>query len=102
MYLAAVSSEMFWPPEPCIDRDSHATRGSILVLTFSLHTIFGWFRNTLKRRPLPLALPHPGSNRRWSSRKLSYSYVNESRGQVSFIRASGDERMKRAGRKGKG
>src|SRR5580704_2252363 len=28
-------------------------------------------------------LPHPGSNRRWSSRKLSYSYMNESRGQVS-------------------
>jgi len=36
----------------------------------------------LNRRPLPLALPHPGSNRRRSSRKLSYSYVNESRGQV--------------------
>ena len=34
-------------------------------------------------RPLPLALPHPGSNRRWSSRKLSYSYVNKSWGQVS-------------------
>src|ERR1700722_16087864 len=37
-------------------------------------------------RPLPLALPHPGSNRRWSSRKLSYSYVNESRGQVTLGR----------------
>jgi hypothetical protein len=34
---------------------------------------------------LPLALPHPGSNPRWSSRKLSYSYVNESRGQVTLI-----------------
>ncbi|MFZ1167444.1 MAG: hypothetical protein WBN74_00430, partial [Candidatus Sulfotelmatobacter sp.] len=33
--------------------------------------------------PLPLALPHPGSNRRWSRKELSYSYVNESRGQVT-------------------
>jgi hypothetical protein len=41
------------------------------------------FRNTFKRRPLPLALPHPGSNRRGSSGSLSYSYVNESRGQVA-------------------
>jgi hypothetical protein len=33
---------------------------------------------------LPLALPPPGSTRRGSRRsKLSYSYVNESRGQVS-------------------
>jgi hypothetical protein len=30
----------------------------------------------------PLALPHPGSNRGGKRRKLSYSYVNESRGQV--------------------
>jgi hypothetical protein len=36
-----------------------------------------------RRHPLPLALPHPGSNPRWSSRKLSYSYVNEKRGQVT-------------------
>ncbi len=39
-----------------------------------------------KRRPLPLALPHPGSNRRGNERKLSYSYVNESRGQVTTVR----------------
>src|SRR6266576_6078531 len=37
----------------------------------------------LKRRPLPLVLPHPDSNPRWSSRNLSYSYVNESWGQVT-------------------
>ena len=35
------------------------------------------------RRPLPLALPIPAQTRRWSTRKLSYSYVNESRGQVT-------------------
>jgi hypothetical protein len=28
--------------------------------------ITGPFRNSLKRRPLPLAHPHPGSHRRWS------------------------------------
>jgi len=33
-------------------------------------------------RPLPHALPHPGSNPGCKNRKLSYSYVNESRGQV--------------------
>jgi hypothetical protein len=30
----------------------------------------------------PLALPHPGSNRRGRPTDLSYSYVNENRGQV--------------------
>jgi hypothetical protein len=30
----------------------------------------------LKRRPLPLAHPHPGSNRRGDRTSLSYSYVN--------------------------
>jgi S-adenosylmethionine-dependent methyltransferase len=30
---------------------------------------------------LALALPHPGSDPRWSSRKLSYSYLSESRGR---------------------
>ena len=36
-----------------------------------------------RRHPLPLALPHPGSNRTGSSKNLSYSYVNESWGQVT-------------------
>ena len=39
-----------------------------------------------KRHPLPLALPHPGSNRTGSNSNLSYSYVNESWGQVSWSR----------------
>ena len=37
-----------------------------------------------QRRPLPHALPHPGSNRRGTNRSLSYSYVNESWGQVNM------------------
>ena len=32
-------------------------------------------------------LPHPGSNPRWSRTELSYSYVNESRGQVPSYRS---------------
>ena len=39
----------------------------------------------LKRRPFPLALLYPGSNPGWSSRNLSYSQVNESRGQVKAL-----------------
>jgi putative transposase len=39
-------------------------------------------QEALKRRPLAPD-PHPRSNRRWDKRKLSYSYVNESRGQVT-------------------
>jgi hypothetical protein len=35
--------------------------------------------------PAPCPKPHPGSNRRWTRRKLSYPYVNESRGQVNNI-----------------
>jgi len=33
--------------------------------------------------PLPPALPHPGSTPRWNCRRLSYSYVTESKGQVT-------------------
>ncbi len=40
-------------------------------------------RKGLKRRPLPLALPHPGSNRRGNEWTLSYSQVNGNWGQVS-------------------
>jgi hypothetical protein len=39
--------------------------------------------------PCPCA-PHPGSNRRGSSRKLSYSYVNASRGQ-GIVTLGGDK-----------
>jgi hypothetical protein len=31
----------------------------------------------------PSRCPNPGSNRRWNNRSLSYSYVNESWGQVT-------------------
>jgi hypothetical protein len=33
--------------------------------------------------------PHPGSNRRWKRTTLSYSFVNESRGQVRGTRRWG-------------
>ena len=40
----------------------------------------------LKRRPLPLALPHPGSNRGGSGTILSYAQVNGNWGQVTGLR----------------
>jgi hypothetical protein len=48
------------------------------------------FFNTHARLTLVDALPHPGSNRRGSSRKLSYSYMNGNRGR-SFQCAARNE-----------
>ena len=45
-------------------------------------TELNWGKRPQTSPPCPD--PHPRSNRRWDKRKLSYSYVNESRGQVSW------------------
>src|SRR6476646_9989733 len=60
-------------------------RGTLSV-TFEEGTSAAWLYDLLKphiSRPLAPA-PHPRSNRRWGKRNLSYSYVNESRGQVTI------------------